>query len=316
MISKSYKNNENAGVSTLLAIILFSITVSSILTSFFLLNFYGVSVYGVNTPDSPMQLPTGTSLKIFSQTQDFKNNSYDLETLSRQRNGKWSFVDGVGYFLTGLGSDSGFSYLLIDNLQSDNKVYENSYWINNTVKGDYCIILRYTGGSDANEICVEDNDFYIPSNLWDKITGQEFRYDYPNANQIEDVNIKTIYNDGSDTTDPSVDFYFNGDLLFRTSKLNKDANILDWFGRYYGGLGSRDIGFTFEEFQTQNPVVNTAAQENGLMMIAGYLFLIIKIMVWNIDPLYLPWEINIIFVKTQVAVMGICIAMIIRGTGG
>jgi hypothetical protein len=314
-MNKKFKDNESAGVSTLLTGLIFSITFSSVLIAFVLLQFYGVAVIAVNGVDSPINLPMGSEIKTFSSSQDFKNGTFDLQTIGKMKSGRWRWSDGVGYELTMLGSDGGYYYLVIDNIQSDDGIYQNSYWLNNSatnaygMHGDYCITLRGTGGIDNNEVCVTNEGFYIPANFATKIGSGQFSMPYAGASQIVNPSIKTVYNDNT----PSVDFYFQGQKVFSTTTLNADFNLFGLFGRYFGGVCSSTIGFTIEAFQTGNPITNIDNQQNGLALVFGFLMTVIKIVVWNVDSMYLPIELNIIFIKTQLCAVAVCVIMIIRG---
>jgi hypothetical protein len=313
IFKKSWKNNETAGGAVNLLIILVAyIFIVSLVLSFLLINIYGSNaVLGVN-------LPTQGQIKIYNQDQNFKNGTFDLETLGKIKGGNWSYIKGVGFQLDGYASSGGYSYLVIDNLEPDvNGLYQNSYWINNTATdifgkhGDYCILLRATGGADQNEICVTNEGFSIPSSIIDRLLGNDFNYPYSGASQIVYPSIKTIYNDKI----PSVEFYFQGSKLFETTKLKPDANIMNWFGRYYGGVGATTLGFVFEDFKTDNLIMFNG-ETNILEMLSSMILTIVKISTWSIPDWILPVFFVQLFITLPEACILILIAIIaIRGVG-
>lgn len=308
IFKNAWKNNESgAGAVTVLLLLVGYIFVVSLLLSFLLTNIYGSNaVLGVD-------LPTQGQLKIYNQDQNFKNGTFDFETLGKIKGGNWSYIKGVGFQLDGYASSGGYSYLVIDNLEPDvNGLYQNTYVINNTAvdlfgkHGDYCILLRATGGSDQNEICVTNEGFSVPSSIIDRLLGNDFNYAYSGASQIINPTIKTIYNDKT----PSVEFYFQGVKLFETTKLKADANILNWFGRYYGGVGATTLGFVFEDFKTDNLIMFNG-EVNIIQMLSSMVLTIVKISTWSIPEWILPLTFVQIFITLPEAFIIILIAVII-----
>lgn len=304
-------DNSEASVATVLVGLLFSIIFSASVIAFLLLQFYGATAI---VPE----LPTQNDVRLFSSSQNYQNGTFDLATHAKSVNSLWEKTD-KGMELTQKGTKA-YSYLLIDNLQKDSLgLYQNSYWIDNSATGlygqhgDYCIGLRITGGVDQNEICIKSDGFHIPKYFIDAGTqwGDNYFYPYPGANEVEYPTIKTIYND----KDLSVDFYFDGVKFFTTNELNADANLFGLWGRYYAGVGSNMEGYALQEFQTDSSVVdvNTTNGEDILGMISGFIITVLKLVAWNVDSQYLPLELNLIFIKTQLAGIVVCVIMIIRG---
>jgi len=315
MKNKIFKTNNDKGIGAVGALLglTFYVFILSIILSFFLLQIYGSNVImGVD-------LPTSKDIKMFSNEQSFINCTADKGTFLKQGfNGVWNYTCGVGMVLISHASNT---YLLINNIQKDGAgLYQNSYWINNNAvnilgqHGDYTIVLRYTGGGDQNEIQVKSDGFYIPqyfltTTIW---TGNKFFYPYDGANQVTNPTIKTIYNDKTHT----VDFYFNGDKIFITSELNEDKNIINWFGRYYGGVASFTNGFTLEDFQTEGSIISGLSSNIGdtLNMIWDLLITILKISTWSTPSWILPNELVLIFLNLPEAGIVVCAAfIIIRG---
>lgn len=307
-------NNDDGNAVVILTGLLFSIIFSSVVIAFLLMQVYGVSAV---VPE----LPTQNDVKVFSNKQGFVDGAYDLSTIVASLNSKWVNRADVGMVLSTL-STGDMSYIAIDNIQKDTSgLYQNTYVINNSATnilgrhGDYCILLRYTGGVDQNEVCFTSDGVKIPTYLINAYTqwGNRYFLAYPDINQIERATIKTVYND----INLKVTVYFNGDKLIETTSLSPDSNIMGLWGRYYGGVGSWILGFTLESFETLGGIVDVVTN-NGqdiLGSIAGFIGTILKIVLWNVDSAFLPLELNIIFIKTQLAGIIVCVISIIRGSG-
>jgi len=297
-------NNEEGSVATILIGLLFSLTFSSIVISFLLLQVYGVAVTGID-------LPTSSDVKIFSSNQNYKNGSFNAELNKETWWGDWEYIAGSGWSLVSTGLRQ-YSYLVIKNIQPvDNKI-TNSYWINNAVHSDYCVGMRVTSGSDVNEVCVDSNGIYIPDYiiLTNTVWGTHAYFSYPDANLIENVVIKTIY----DEKGKRATVYFNGAQVIDTTDLEDPITWQTVFGVWYAGLSGNTPGLILEDFQTENPIQDTSQVEtNTLVLISGFIVTLVKIVGWNVDSIYLPLELNLMFIKTQLAGVIVCIIMIIRG---
>ena len=304
-----FKNDDAVGMSAVLLGLLAYIFFTSLIISFLVVNIYGINY---DTPN----LPTTKDVKIYDSNQNFKNGSYDLSTIVHSISSNWEYVENIGMRLKGTGG-----YLVINNIQPDSAgFYSNSYWINNSAinilgaHGDYCIVIRYTGVTNQNEVCIQDNGFHIYNYFLNAgiISGDKFFYAYPNANQVEDVVIKTIYNENA----PSLVFYFNGDKLFITDQLNTGGSMFEWGGRYYGGVRSNTQGFILEQFLSDNQIIslpkNTVYDQIGLLAV---LFdTMIKISLYQLPTFILPAQLIIVFITFPEALFILALAIIvIRG---
>jgi hypothetical protein len=313
-MAKKFLNESGTSAVSILLALLFYVILASIAVSFLLMNLYGVS-------NIVPELPSQKDIQMFSSDQNFKTGEFNISVVAKDINSKWIRTPEAGYVLTQLGGQS-YSYLAIDYIQKDiNGYYQNSYWINNTATnmlgrhGDYCIILRFTGGIDQNEVCIKSDGFHIPAYLLDSNTqwGDKFIYPYPEANQVEYPDIKTIYHDNP----PSLTFYFNDVKQFETTQLNQDQNLFSAWGRYYGGVGSYTLGFTMEDFKTDNSIISGQNSANGqdiLGMLGAMIITIIKISTWSIPAQFLPTELVMIFITIPEAGIIICAAIVfLRG---
>lgn len=305
-MKKYQSNNDQAiGAVGILAALIFYIFALSIILSFVLTDMYGVNV------TKTIILPSQKDIRTFTSNQSYISGAFDLAAHKKDMFSNWTYTQGLGLELKLTTINHPFSYLLIDYLQEDSSgLYQNSYWLNNSVGGDYAIILRYTGSSDQNEIRVEPDGFHIPNYfpLSQVTIGDKYFYPYPNADQVVNPSIKTIYNDNNG--EHYVDFYFNGDKFFTTTELNDDTNLFSLFPHYYGGVGSNTIGFIITDFQTESSIIS-GLNTNALDSIAGLLVTILKISTWQIPSWILPTGLVAFFINLPEAGIVICIAIIV-----
>lgn len=283
------KLNDDASSTGLVIIVFTSLIFSTVLISWFMLQIYGVSVAGLSPKDMIM-----TGKISYASFQDFTSNQINQSNIDVSSYGIWSYQEGVGRVLLQK-STSGWSYLLINNIQKDSRgIITNRYHINNSVKQDYTIVLRYTGGSDQNEITITDDGIRFPLYLANVVIGSNLIVPYPDMNKIENVDITTAYDDA----ERSVVITFNG-ATYGINEMNIDVNPLNMFGRYYGGIASDTIGFTVEDFRSDNSIEYNP--EQGVLRLFGaFLVIAFKLIFWNIDSAYLPIELNFLLIKTQI----------------
>lgn len=283
-MSKIFKQESGAidnGVVAMLMILVTSLTFSSIAISWFLLQIYGVSVSGIALPSFEG-----------GQTQDFLSNSYDKNVLVY--GGDWNYIPNIGRQST-----SSNSFIVFDNvLSNNNQVYTNTYTINNTGKSDYSILLEYSQNGYTEVITKSDGFYYHVYSSVAIVHDVNRFFTYPNANQLQRVTIETEYNptkqDGSGLV-----YKINGETVIDIPWYNLVGAQSGLQKVYYGGIGSKSIGLILERFDSTND-----RNEDGLaaFLTGGIAFIstLLHIVVYNVDPIYLPWEINAIFIKTQV----------------
>lgn len=290
------KNNEKGLIDSQIGILLVffvtSVLFSAIVISWFLLNIYGVQVSGIALP-----LMQGGSYENFIDT----SGSTDVIQI-----GCWTYLAGTGQ--TALADNS---YLLFNNVASNNDYkYTNEYDIENPLQKDYSVVLEYTSNR-VLEVVVKNDGFHIPRNdgLENILGVDRYFYPYPNANQLTTVNIKTNYNP-TNYNIPILIFTFNNQELFTIQSMaGAQTGILQI---YYGGVGAKYSGLTVKSFKSTNDRTSSD-WSTFFTMASAYLSAIIKILVWNVDSQYLPVELNILFIKSQLFAIGTCLLIIIRG---
>jgi hypothetical protein len=309
---KNFKNDDAvSGAVAILMLIIAYLFVTAIVISFCLTQGFGIN------NDVPI-LPSQGDIKAYSNNQNFSSGDFNWELAGVDLNSKWVNQTDVGMVLTQLGSHT-FSYFGIDYLQKDTKnEYDNTYLVNNSATNifgghnDYCVILRYTGGTDQNEVCVRDDGFYIPTYSLnaDYYTGYNFYQTYPEAHNIENVKIRTVYND----KDLRLDFYLNDNLLFVTTRLNPESGNTFTQSRYYAGVGSNILGFALTSFDTQNTIISGKNNDVTLWSLTDILFTIVKILLWQLPNGFLPIELVAILIGLPEGIGIACVIFIvIRG---
>jgi len=287
--------NENGTVEGTLLGLLFSLTFASVVIAFLLLEFYGVSVAGIELPSS------GT----ISGAQNFKTNDIVDNVNYVDSNAYFTYVPNVGRVLTSA-PPSLWGAMYLAHIEPNNDIYTISYSINNSVKGDYAVFVRAsTSLIPYNErIDITSSGFRIPNSIIDTIESNF--YPYPNANQITNVKIKTVFNKGTG----KLEFYFNNQLAFTKTGIPDIPSVLDNGATFYAGVSSKTVGFTVESIDTGG---FNFSDVSIIGQVAAFLEVLGRIVLWNVDEQFLPLALNILFIKTQLAGIIICIIVIIRG---
>jgi hypothetical protein len=287
-----------ADTSRFVASMAISLFVSAFLISYVLMGAYGVDL------NTGLELPsTGNT---YASEQNFATGSYDKNTFSQVGSGVWSNILNQGMTLI-----SGEGYLLVDNINTDSGIITNEYKINNSRMQDYSIVLYYSGGLDQNILVVADNGFYI-TGQGEKLYPRDF-IPYSWASRFTPVIITTTY----DRNTHSASWVLNNNptTTFASTKLAKeDTNYLGLFPRAYGGVKSSTTGFAVQSFNSANNLnSDNGVSTNPFVLLVSLFKTMVAIIVWNVPVQYLPWELNILLIKTQAAALFIGLAGLFRG---
>jgi len=288
-------NNENGSVETTLLGLLFSLSFSSIVIAFLLLQAFGIQVSGNY---APISMPDGGAI---SPIQNYQTNSIsDNVNYVSKFGSTWIYVPNVGRVL----SNDGLSYMALKGVQPVNDVYTINYRLNNSVKSDYGIIIRYTDG-DINQIVVnvKADGYHIPQEFTWGLT-DAFFFERANANQKEKVEVRTVWNDKTG----DLQYYEDNSLIFST-KLSPELPYIS-LTHYYAGASSSTSGFAVESINAGSIVADAT---NIVQQLGAFIDVLAKIVLWNVDSQFLPLELNLIFIKTQLAGIIICAIVILRG---
>lgn len=278
-------------------IIFFTISLlfTSIFTSWLLLQIYGVGVAGL-----PQDLFLSPSI---SESYDIKNGQNVTDTTEY---GDWEFQAGVGYVST---AENDY-YLFNKQSTSESTTIISTYKLQNPNSEDYSIVISKSGFG-TQEISVEYDGYHLMQYgafsdtpiIGSILSANElYFYPYAGANQNPTVNIKTEYCSAcinSDTGDV-IKYYVDGSLRFTIP-----SEVIQGFGGqpsqmtsvYYGGVGSKNnIGLIIEGLQTSLSVDEDITDSDALL---SFMFTLFKLLTWGIDSQYLPYEINLLLIKTQ-----------------
>lgn len=308
-----FKQRNDDGVATgatICALILTSLFISSFLISYFALSMYGVELTG----DSVIILPNSLSSYSPNQIQDFtkSDNISAVDVV-----GGWSYNPGIGWILTSPLTLSYNRIFEIDIKPTSNKLITNTYKVNNSVKGNWDIILRNSNGigTTSNILRIRQDGFHVP-NTFDMFDISTWGTDaafvpYPNANQVEDVEITTIYNDELYT----LSFIFNGQT-FNMQGLKPNTGVHTVMNTVYGGVISNVEGFTLEGFSSDNIVgtsnyIPVLGSDN--FDIGSLITTMLKLLTYGLPTTIMPIEIQILLIRTQEAILVIGIAAFLRG---
>lgn len=289
-----------ADVGVKVVIIVFiSLLVSTTLISWFLLQMYGVSVAGIGLP---------TEQENYLSHQNFTSNEINRTTITTSMYGIWEHQPNVGRVLIQK-NDWKKSYFLIENIQKDSAgIITNTYYINNSVKHDYIIVLRYTQMSDESEIIISNDGIHVPVYIGvDILSSSPLVIPYPNMNKIEDVIITTKYNDALRTCEIN----FNGNI-YQLENLVSERNVLYPYGKYYGGIATNTLGFTIKDFYSGNKI-SLDADIDYLEQTMAMLAIMFRLVFYNVNKAYLPDIMNVLLIKTQTIALWVAILAVWKG---
>lgn len=289
-------NNENAGVDNgvvfTLMFFVISLVFSATVITWLLFQVYGVSISGVS-----LAVLTG------EQNQNFKTNAYTSDVI--QIDGSWFYREGIG-----LEAQNSDSYLILDSLvPHDDGSYTNIYKINNTNNVEYSIVLHYSQNY-VEEILVHEDGFYYTVKDNTVFSSEPYYVFFPYAG-AKDVQFVTIVTTNDEFG--SLSMTFNDVNVLNMNANEKKSPLLLLFDKeYFGGIGAKTSGLVIESFNAQN-TQSTEGWASFINQGLAFISALFQIVVWNIDSQYLPTEINLIFIKTQLFAIVACAIVIIRG---
>lgn len=302
------------GLAHYISALSISLFMSAFLITYFLFSMYGVSwSSGINLPDT---------IKIYSGEQNLKAGTFNISAFYTDGGGTWTQVTDIGLVLNTVNSPYGAG-ILIKNIQiGDDYKITNHYQINNSVKGDYFVYVRRTGGHDTIAIKVTSDGFHIPTySMLGLPSYDEVFIPYPNANQITNAVITTTFYERI-SGNPILSFSFNGNTYLTSDNLIRNMNLLGLFGIYYGGVSSNTPEFTLEYFDSDNTIIQSGSDmfsSNPILAPFQTAYAFIKTMLvltfWNVPEQYLPAMLNVILIKTQAFALLVCLVVLARGGG-
>lgn len=291
--------NDNGSVEGTLLTLLFSLTFSSVVIAFLLLQFYGYAAVG---NEGIISLPSSGVLDGF---QNYKTNEITDSVNLVDGLGKYVFVSGIGRVLSN-NPDGLACNLLLRNVMPENRIYTVNYELNNSVHQDFTVYARYYNGVvNIYNIPIKfSNDGIHVIDGLTEFTDVYF-YPYSGLMQMDKLRIKTVFNED----DGELKVYLNNALLFTRGGFWNP--VVSMGNAFYAGVMSKTEGFTVETIDAGSFNFNTG--NDVLSQIGAFIDTLIKIVFWNVNSQFLPLELNLLFIKTQLAGVIICIIIIIRG---
>ena len=282
--------------------LLFSLIFSSVGIAYF------VQEMGLNENIPQIILPN--EVGGFNQYQNFESGAYNSTLYRTTNGGTWKSINGIGIILDTVTSGS---MLIVNGLDSNKGIITNEYVINNSVEGDYQVILYYSGGLDQNILDVTDSGFYI-TNGRPYILGYRDYIPYVWARKFSPVTITTTYDKSTHTATWALNH--NPTTTFSSNKLAvEDINYFGIFPRAYGGVGSYTVGFALKSYNSAQQFADTAnlLTDSWLFKVGEFLKTVLLIVAWTLPESVLPLTLNILLIKTQTVGLLVCIIIIMRG---
>lgn len=286
----------NTGVASILIFLIFSLTFSSVVISFLLLNAFAYTTEGA---EKSIQFANINMPGLQDYTTDSISDSanyFQTGALS----GDYIYVPGIGRVLQN--NDLGLEpKLIVRGVQPSNGVYKVIYKINNSVHADFTVYPRYWGAAGYANIPVKITTDKVEILAFHEYTADASAY-VSGANTKDHVEIKTEFN----PTVGTLNVYYDNNLIL--SRSGYDSGGVD---NYYAGVMSKQNGFTIESINVG--LINLSTGTDILSQTSGFLDILSTIIIWNVNPAFLPWELNLIFIKTQVIGILVCIFVWLRG---
>jgi hypothetical protein len=288
--------NDKATGTGLVLIIFTSLIFSTIMISWFMLQIYGVSLAGID-------LSMGN--QSFSSSQNFLTNQINMGTIRTSDESIWTYQTGIGKVLTSFNSGIGGG-LYINNIQpKSDGIIINDYVINNSVHGEYSIILNTNAQGSGGKLVISNDGVYRPYFFGNVLLTIPKVVNYAGMKDIDDVTIRTVYNENLNT----VDLTFNGNT-YTITDIQKDLTAVN-LGHFYGGVESKTAGFTIKSFNTDTQI-QVSQDTDAVTMFYAFIVIALKLVFYNVSPDMLPWELNILLIKTQTIGLLIGIYSMIR----
>lgn len=329
----------------LLFALVFSLVASSFCISWIVNDYADNPPCGPGSSCAPIELypsmteQTGVpSVETYTSASTFDPNlTYPMDD-TLHGYGTWT-QDGTGYHITASGSlFGGDPILLLNGIIPTGKLYTVTYKIDNQPNGEFYITPRRTlaNGQTAIDIRMvfaqdgvhikeypvpllsnDDIIFISAPGVQDTIAGGSTFIVYFD----EGLNQVTVWKDGNS--------------IFATGGLPDEGNVIPGQGLYYGGVGSREVGFNVISTDATRDSSHNAIGDVGdaagwwwegitdlsESIIPGsggvieMLALMGRVVVWSLPEEIFPLWLNMLLIKTQVIAIIYIAARLGRGGG-
>ena len=268
--------------------------------------------------------------EVETRTQiDFTDEGLNLSGLIEKAEwslGNWKYAPPVGLI-----AEPFSSALLVNDIIADEGYPHNftvTYYINNSVHADFSLFPRYTKTMiihswDTVEICFDNDLIYIPNQALPIF--HDYDYPYPEITSKDTLKVTTIMHEKTRAQNylgEAIDYayvkvYVNDVYLFTSNEL---PALTTFSYPYYAGVDSPTADFTITKIDANIKVGQTDTQAGFweeyfgfTAKIGEFIKTMLTLLVWNVDEKYLPWELNVLFIKLPVfALIGTAV-LIARG---
>lgn len=332
----------------LLFALVFSLVASSFCVSW-IVNDYAVNPpCGPGSACAPIELyPSMVREQGITTTETYTTSGFDHNLTFPMDDalhgyGTWT-QDGTGYHLTASGSlFGGDPILLINGVVPVGTVYTVTYKIDNAPNGEFYITPRRTLANAQTAIDIRlvfaQDGVHIkqyPVPLLGGILSNDDLY-FISAPGVQDtIAGGSTYIVIFDESLNQVTVWKDGQSVFGMSGLPDEGNIVPGNGLFYGGVGSRVVGFnvistTASRDATHNPIGDvgdtagwwwqgiTDMLDSVVPGAGGVLEMIAlmgRVVVWTLPEEIFPLWLNLLLIKTQVIAIIYIMARLGRGGG-
>lgn len=330
--------------TSLLFALIFSLVASSFCIAWIVDDYAENPACGPGSDCAPIELfPSMLREQGIQTTETYTASGFD-ENLTYPMDdalhgyGTWT-QDGTGYHLTASGSlFGGDPILLINGVVPDNKVYTVTYVINNAPNGEFYITPRRTLANAQTAIDIRlvfaQDGVHIKKYPVPFLSNDDLYF--ISAPGVQDTigggsEYEVIWNEGLN----QVTVWKDGYSIFSMSGLPDEGQIAAGNGLYFGGVGSRNVGFNvISTTATRDPTHNAIGDPSevgawwwqgitetissvipGAGGVLEMLALMARVIVWTLPEEIFPLWANMLLIKTQAVTIVYIMARLGRGGG-
>lgn len=259
-------------LTLILSVFLITVPIALIVQSYNDWNANTTSNYSATTcPEGMAYCPNmqkiGSSARLSGNVSMAETNYLNTSVLIEDYS--WRYVEGVGTMFRTSKIEVYDHYLLINGIQPDtNGYYTTSYLINNSVKGDFKLVLWGKRTATGLVLEVSDDEFRIPSAVPYLYS---YRFPYPGLFDTHSMlYIRTRYSPALNKLSVSLD----NTTLFSIDTTRPVFYTIFDSSNYYGGIGTKTDKVTLVSYYP----------ENGQVISGGTKSLTVLDDIWKIVP--------------------------------
>lgn len=329
----------------LLFALVFSLVASSFCISWIVNDYAENPPCGHGADCAPIELyPSRTeqtgvpSVETYTSASTFDPNlTYPMDD-TLHGYGTWT-QDGTGYHLTASGSlFGGDPILLLNGIVPNGKIFTVKYKIDNQPNGDFYITPRRTLANAQTAIDIRlvfaQDGVHVKKYPVPFLSNDDL-YFIPSAGCQDTIAGGSIYEVIFDEGLNQVTVWKDGNSLFVISGLPDEGNVIPGQGLFWGGVGSRNVGFNVISTDATRDRAHSAIGNPsdtagwwwdgitdlmdsiipGSGGVIAMLALMGRILVWSLPEQIFPLWLNLLLIKTQLIAVMYIGARLARGGG-